>query len=67
MLKKFLKRICAAFAAAGMLMTPAGALDQRAVSRMQNPHRRHEPDSGLLRSLQLRAELFDACEYFHLF
>lgn len=31
MLKKFLKRICAAFAAAGMLMTPAGALDQNKV------------------------------------
>ncbi len=46
---------------------PAGALDQRAVSRMQGAHRRDEPDSGLLRSLQLRAELFDACEYFHLF
>ena len=46
---------------------PPGAFDERAVSRVQGAHRRDEPDSGLLRSLQLRAELFDACEYFHLF
>ena len=46
---------------------PPGAFDERAVSRVQGAHRRHEADARPLRPVQFGTELLDAYQYFHPF